>query len=533
MGKETQSVLMDASDIILSKELECLLEQFAENVNADISFLQEALKIILKNGYRIERKLPVSSRPSELLIDDLAAKLRDHNLIPIIGTGAYKVNIDGFGGSVTKYVAWTLLNRVKPILGISETVIDEICSHSDNELQCMSMVEALFGYGSSSYRTQIIRLFDDSEFVSHIRIRPEIETFLKICSPSLVISTSYFSHELSRLFPNYSIVSYQRNSRDDILLDSSYESIQHPTVYYLFGRACSSLSKFVSTERDFLDYLHCLNDSNTRPSVLLTDYLSKKQILTLGCEIPDWTFRFLIYSLKSESVRNPAGNMNEFSGGAIQDCFEQESHNFLSTIRYYIDSDMSGFLKLINDAVQGTVPSPKKLFLSYSSVKGSEDYRTIIRLKTALESVFDVWFFPERDAATPSGDYWAKIESALMECDYFMPVVTNYLVNRIKDEQLAQNQFSAEQDMRDNEPGFITEWRMAVAARRKKTDADPTAKYSIPYLIDVPETEVKKFANGILSFAKDLFYPPRGCTFALHNSFDVESFYKSLTNCQL
>ena len=119
------------------------------------------------------------------MIDDLTTKLRDHSLVPIIGSGAYYVDAEGFGGSVTKYVAWSLMNRVKQILEIPETTINEICFHSDNELQCMSMVEALFGYGSSAYRTQLIRMFDDFDFASHIRIRPEVERFLKICNPSL------------------------------------------------------------------------------------------------------------------------------------------------------------------------------------------------------------------------------------------------------------------------------------------------------------------------------------------------------------
>ena len=82
--------------------------------------------------------------------------------------------------------------------------------------------------------------------------------------------------------------------------------------------------------KDFLRYLHCIQDTNTKPDYL-KKYLENKYILSLGCEIPDWTFRFLLYSLKEKEGRlEGISGEDMFDGGALSKVMDDNLYSFLA-----------------------------------------------------------------------------------------------------------------------------------------------------------------------------------------------------------
>lgn len=442
----------------------------------------------------------------DFILNDIVAKIagdRDagvvgNQIVPIIGQEVYYVDTDNGKISVQEYIVDELLKKDGDLANIAPHLITE-----ENKKLCLQ--EGIKGLHSLS------KLFEEAGLTlanklylllknggqHKIKLNETVRSFLKKGNFPLILTTNYF-RVLEDIITydddeNYSIISYQieKNRNQDIKLSPVDMFLYEPAIFHIFG-IVRPASKCVLTEDDFLSYLHALQDTNTYPQNL-RQYLRDKYLLTIGCDIPDWTFRLLLYSLKEKDGRISitGGNKDSFIGGSINNQLDKDFVSFLGRIKYYSDDNIYDFL----EDVTKYLPDQDKpsIFLSICS----EDYNDIGDvLSSKLRQRFKVWFCKEKLSGNGGEAYWSKIQQGLEQCRYFMPVITPTACNKL----LRADDITGPKP--DKEGGIITEWKYANDVWKRKY-APLSKKYCIPYRLGVSIEDLK---NGILDkFQGELF----------------------------
>lgn len=413
---------------------------------------------------------------SEALISDVVAKINEKGIVPVIGYGVFYAEEDGKVYPVQEYIVRCVIKHVSNDFKVQT---DEMTKYFSG-IKGMTALSRDLGKAKLKLKAILATLYRDKGFYEKIRIAEEVQTFLRNGQFPLIISTvnfGFITSILGNLGLKYDLVSYQAESSEDIELNK--KEIATYTIMNLFG-SVSNMSYSVVTESDFLHCLHKLHDKDFTAKNLKT-YLAKRYILSLGCEVPDWTFRFLLYSLKvddkSESLKDDDGGDNSFVGGSISELFEDDLTDFLKDINYQFSQNRTNTLKRISQELH---PENRiKVFLSLSS----SDYDNIgERLKDILKEKYDVWMF-KYDGGI---QYWNDIKEGIRQCRYFVPVITGiaaYKLAMLKD---------ADNIVADEASGLIYEWTLALKNMRENHYVEQKQIYSIPFFKDVPQEDFKK-----------------------------------------
>ncbi len=417
---------------------------------------------------------------------DICEGIKNEKIVPILGDNAFRVRYKNSSVSLQQYIVYSLLEED------GTDVVKEFCSKSF--LRCMKDLEKLLPIRGGELRRDLNKLFDSQSFKDGLFLKEKLKDLLIKGNFKLIILASLLPAEVvKRLLANdckgmYNPIMYRTEQRQDISLNQ--EIIARPTLFQLFG-GFDFYGKCVITEKDYLIYLHCLHDTNTQP-VSLRKYLADKHILAIGCEMPDWTFRFMLYSLKGDGDKIGNTNVNQFGGGVADNSLDPNLVDFLEDIHYYPDEDVFSLLELICDRLPNTTEKPG-LFLSYSADVYSQDYKNILHIKNVLDERFEVYFFPDNPERNKGGfQYWQDIEDALQRCSYFMPVITNKLLRKFDKTTV---QCSQPQKDIQGEPGFVSEWKIALMNKFEKI---------FPYRIDV---DLEDFKGSLERSDKEIFYP--------------------------
>jgi hypothetical protein len=226
-----------------------------------------------------------------------------------------------------------------------------------------------------------------------------------------------------------------------------------PTLVYAFGKPdCNDINKrFVLTDNETIDCI--VKWSSVDRPINLLNYLKEKRILSIGCRLDDWCFRFFWHAFRGDEKLMRAGdialtlNENSDSDNKLYYYFqsqyvhiEKDATRFLhNTVeQLYMDDDF----KLINKARKiGGV------FISYAK----EDYSTALNLFNSLiEKRIDVWL--DSDKIIPGDEFDPKIENAIRQCKVFIPILSETIKNSLKGE---------------NERYFKKEWELASVQKKK------------------------------------------------------------------
>ena len=178
---------------------------------------------------------------------------------------------------------------------------------------------------------------------SRIKCQSEIIDFLSINKFPLILSTSYISGlepKLQALYGDIDVRVYERSARSDI---GNALSTTKPTLFYLFGRANRIKKTFMVTEDDLLDYLHLWHNVETRP-LKISDYLKDKFLLVLGCNYPNWLFRFFWHSIRNFTI---SPNSYEMQGVVALEDIESDNEltKFLSRIQTQVFVNSNRFIE--------------------------------------------------------------------------------------------------------------------------------------------------------------------------------------------
>lgn len=404
---------------------------------------------------------------SKDIIDDIIEKMSENKIVPLIGSGVYHVKDGGIEKTVQEYIVEKLLEneKISTELG-SSNIMKYTCGYRG-----MTKLERLYKKHKLTLYNHIRSIYKSQDFLTKLTLKPEVKKFLENGNFPLILTTCNFRY-LESILPKYNyedgVIAYQmaENANQDI----PSNVINHPTIFHLLGFVQRS-TKSVITETDFLRFLHCIQDTSRSPKQL-KDYLTNKNeerfILSLGCDMPNWTFRFLLYSLKEQDGELKGNGMDDsFEGGAFMESLDEELEDFLSDIGYLSDDEIDSFLKTVNSFL---VPKKKpSIFLSVNN----EEYDLYGEcIKRKLEKYFDVWFFKEQGKPR----YWKSIKEGIDDCDYFMPLTTSITIEKMfRGSPLGE-------DGPDKEIGLITELRLALS---KKEEQKGNSVYCIPYLVGI------------------------------------------------
>lgn len=428
-----------------------------------------------------------NSRWSEDLIEDIVNNIQDKAVVPVIGDDAYY--IDGSDFSLQHF----LLDRVLKSANLENTY--KAVEYQDGIKGYTRLSSCLLKEQNLILKKLIIKEFKNSEIKDQIHLRDDIKRFLDYGDFPLIISTSIHSILSKELAKEYQVISYQKEQKSSQDISLSDDDISNRTIYNIFGNLATN-TDCVFTDNDFLSYLHSLHDTNTYPKNL-KHYLLPRYVLMLGCDIPDWTFRFLLYSLKAKhgNLRPEEGGLNSFVGGNLSKTLNEELEMFLSDISYLSSRQVSEFLNDINSHLHPV--SKPKLFLSCLS----DEYNSadVLELRRKLSEKFDVWFCPEQTEERAGDRYWLKIKQGLKEAEYFMPYVTDKLCFKLYGME-AVDTIEPHPDS-SKELGIVTEWKYAIQYE--------CARQTRPYILSDFDA-FKRLKEEKFELLNELFFTEEG-----------------------
>ena len=411
----------------------------------------------------------------ETLKNDIIKKIDAGQLVPVVGDNVFYVK-DKSGKDILlqKFVVIRLINKLKGYGVDCDFFNSNIIDNAYNGYKVMSVLNRLFVKAGGDLSEAIIKIYEEHEIHKNSYIDPDVKEFLELGKFPLIITTSYTNILEYHLTKEYREVYYLKEQKDihDIgsTDNTAFEKLETPTIFHIFG-----INKIdcTLTENDFLKYLHALHDTDSRP-VKLMQYLKKRYILTLGCSIPDWTLRFLLYSFKSDKIYDAIESGNKFKGGVIDMNNDNELADFLDSIDYLYESTDSNHISdsktsliiELSSIMKKIKPSVEKRKMIFISVFSSEDLSQTVWRKLIMDEVvcplrdkYDIWFCEDQLEGYAGEAYWQKIREGLERCDYFMPVLTPNLISFLEENS---DTISSAEPIPEKEQGIITEWKYAL-----------------------------------------------------------------------
>ena len=351
------------------------------------------------------------------------------------------------------------------------------------------------GYYGLSLMSQYYerRFLDDfMDFVndnrSCIKLKNEVLDFLVTFNFPIIITTVCFDiieQQLRGKIEDYKSIWYRLNKENSTL--------PARCVYHIFGQAKDG-SKWVSDEDLLLSFLlsHNHNDYGAKG---LTDYLkeNEKKLLALGCNLPNWLFRFLWQPTQTGRT----GNMKTTQGYWInkekpEDSFE----NFLKKKNFSADEQVNEILEdatkslqeeLLREAEERSAEIDSEehfdVFISYAS----EDRQIAIAIFEALKNLNVKAWFDDRGKGeiTPGSPYWEKIRNGIQHSAHYMPIITGKWM-----EKMTSTSSLKEETL------MVKDW--LAECRKSDRPVQLKSNFSIPVIVDGSEYNEVEITNGYI-----------------------------------
>ena len=308
---------------------------------------------------------------------------------------------------------------------------------------------------------------------SCIKLKDEVLEFLVTFNFPIIITTVCFDiieKQLEGKIEDYKSIWYRLNKENSTL--------PARCVYHIFGQAKDG-AKWVSDEDLLLSFLlsHNHNDCGAKG---LTDYLkeNEKKLLALGCNLPNWLFRFLWQPTQTGRTANLKTTQGYWiNKEKPEDSFE----NFLKKKNFSADEQVKEILmdatKQLQEELQREAEERNSqidaeehfdVFISYAS----EDRQIATAIFEALKNMnVKAWLDDRgRGEITPGSPYWEKIKNGIKHSAHFMPVITGNWMHKLTNTSSLKD-----------ETYLVRDW----LAECKKSDStiQLKANYSIPVII--------------------------------------------------
>lgn len=271
-------------------------------------------------------------------------------------------------------------------------------------------------------------------------------------------------------------------------------------IYHLFGEYSNN---WVYDDKSLLSCLY--SHQNQKNS--LNQYLSNRHLLVLGCNLPNWVFRFLWYPITN--ARNPQYPQKTDGAWCNSMDVDESLDDFLNDIRYLRDNDYQTFLDDIIHALSEEKNDEDTkyeydIFLSYKA----EDKDVAIKIREFLQQKgLKVWQDLERESGNiqQGGEYWKRIKLGIQRSRFYMPLLTRNYYRR----WLEWNKTKKTLDTAGNADGVINETKMVLEWKSKneylwtKKSKDGILVYELP-IVDLEFEDIISLGVDTL-FPKELF----------------------------
>lgn len=346
----------------------------------------------------------------EPLWDKLIQNIIDGKVIPVIGPEILTIN----GTDINTFI----------IDGIGRKLSMQNSPRSFSELVYAPEYKNTFGNRDRIYY-QVSNLFAKKRFPSS----PLLERLLSIRQFPFVITTSFtpiVEDTMRSIWKDeLRVLRFNNNpmENDDIKTGAD---LRKPTVYYMFGKVCDGVKKYVLTDTDMLDYVSSWlsNDNRIRPKNLCNE-LKDKYLLMLGNNYSNWLFRFIWYSMRKSDLGH---------GMLAYDTLDDSLITFLERTETFTKQNMSDVIDQIikrldrklaeNEKTKFNKPEENMdVFISYSR-SDSDVAERLYDILTAQGK--RVWY--DKHNLTDGGNFMEEIRKAIRTTKYFIPILSENII---------------------------------------------------------------------------------------------------------
>ena len=360
------------------------------------------------------------------IVRDINKLIRNESLIPVICEDMYVYENPQTHErqSLHSYLVEKVIDmfvRKGKKLELSEQELDSIVNEG---YYGFSLLQSRFG--CDIYKELYNSVIDEEDIFDGITLKKEVREFLEESKFPLIITTCCFPILEKELTPCY-------NSYWCELETENTPKIPDLCVYHLFGKANLSNPNWGYNDKQLLRFLRSAFSSQYALSNLTTAIgrlNSRKTLLILGNDSPDWLFRFILTPIYGGDVYDDGTGYYICDEKRIED----DSLNlFLRDIKFEKESQLIEVLKSVKDKIKNTnarIPSNQDLEYDFFVAHASDDKKTASMLVNELRKHgLKVWVDFEN---IKDGQYWQRIIDALKKSYYFLPLVTEVYVQKNK-----------------------------------------------------------------------------------------------------
>jgi len=423
------------------------------------------------------------------LLDDIA----DGSVVPVIGSELLLTEVDGKLLPLYRVMAERLAQRLRlqaKALDDPRTINDVVCEYLQAD-RTRNMADRVYA--------RVCEVFQDlapipSDALRQLAEITDIRLFVTTTADSLMEQAL----NEARFRGISGTVSLAFNPREPEDLSRSYEELDSPAVYHLFGRLSKLPDQFVASDEDLLEFFYKLqSDVDQLPN--LFDALGENHLLFLGGAFSDWLARLFLRAAKR--LRLSEKRTYDFLAGdriANDPNLILFLRTFASTTRMKLSDPVEFVAELnrrwhdrhpgkeVHAASPYVAPPPKMpneaIFISYAH----EDIDFVRTLKGALDAAgLNVWF--DKDQLMAGGDWEDQIERNLRNSILFLPIISQHTQTWLHDAY------------------FRAEWNYADAIARR---SDASSTFIIPVSIDNIQPDAAAVPKTFRQ--KEFAYAPKG-----------------------
>lgn len=362
----------------------------------------------------------LESDPDEPLWDKLIQQIIDGNVIPVIGPELLMVgntNIHNF-----------IIAGLGKMYGVNKSLgsFSELIYTPEYNNKCRN-------------RDQIYNLVNNIFVKKKFPATQLLTRFLSIRQFPFIITTSFspiIEQTMEGIWENeLRVMCFRNNTKENDDIKTGAD-LRKPTIYYMFGKVCKDVQRYVLTDTDMLAFVSSWLSDN-RPKVLCNE-LKDKYLLMLGNNYSNWLFRFIWYSM-----RNP----NLGRGMLAYDTLDEQLINFLERTETFTKQNTTEVIEQIlnrldkklaeNERIKFNKPEENTdVFISYSR----SDSEIAEQLYEALTRQGKrVWY--DKNNLTDGGNFMEEIRKAIRTAKYFVPIFSQNVFKEKGESHVYRNEW--------------------------------------------------------------------------------------------
>lgn len=357
---------------------------------------------------------------------ELLSEIRNGNVIPIIGSELSKIEVAGKEKQLNEFLLDELVNK--------NEIVEEVSDFT--QLKHSREWKNMIDEGDTSMQYEVNKFYNNLNSTPSIYLRK----LLRIKEFKLILSTTFDNHIELALQDKYGkenvkVLNYEIKKKYDDLSESDLIDETKTILFHMFGKLGDIETSFVLTEDDLLKYmLNWINISSSPKNLI--NYIQDKHLLVLGCDYPNWLFKFFLHAIKYNIEKN---TMNVISKKSVVADFHMDDglDFFLSRIKTRFHNNPEAFIEELleryehDEVGRNEDKQTNDIFISYAH----EDEEVVSKIVNELKnSKIGVWFDKNKDEqyGLVTGDkFEKKIKGNIINSKIFVPILSkNILADR-------------------------------------------------------------------------------------------------------